>query len=37
MFNFEPAEFFEAEEEARQDVKVDFSRPAPTTPSAPTT
>jgi LemA protein len=33
-FNFEPAEFFEAEEEARQDVKVDFSRPAaPTTPA----
>ena len=29
MFNFEPAEFFEAEEEARQDVKVDFST-APT-------
>ncbi len=26
MFNFDPAEFFEAEEEARQDVKVDFSR-----------
>jgi LemA protein len=25
MFNFEPAEFFEAEEEARQDVRVDFS------------
>ena len=25
MFNFEPAEFFEAEEGARQDVKVDFS------------
>jgi LemA protein len=37
MFNFEPAEFFEAEEEARQDVKVDFSRPAPTTPGTPTT
>jgi len=35
MFNFEPAEFFEAEEEARQDVKVDFSRPAaPTTPAS---
>ena len=26
MFNFDPAEFFEAEEEARQDVKVDFSK-----------
>jgi LemA protein len=26
MFNFEAAEFFQAEEEARQDVKVDFSR-----------
>jgi len=25
MFNFEPAEFFETEEGARQDVKVDFS------------
>jgi len=25
MFNFEPAEFFEVEEGARQDVKVDFS------------
>jgi LemA protein len=37
MFNFEAAEFFEAEEEARQDVKVDFSRSAPTTPSTPTT
>ena len=36
MFNFEAAEFFEAEEEARQDVKVDFSRPAPTTPGTPT-
>jgi LemA protein len=35
MFNFEAAEFFEAEEEARQDVKVDFSRPAtPTTPAS---
>ena len=37
MFNFEAAEFFEAEEEARQDVKVDFSRSAPTTPSTPAT
>ena len=25
MFNFLPSEFFEAEEEARQDVKVSFS------------
>jgi LemA protein len=37
MFNFEAAEFFEAEEEARQDVKVDFSRPAPTAPGTPST
>ena len=29
MFNFEPAEFFEAEESAREDVKVSFSTPAP--------
>ena len=27
MFNFEAAEFFEAEEEARQDVRVSFSAP----------
>jgi LemA protein len=27
MFGFQPAEFFEAEEEARQDVKVSFSTP----------
>jgi LemA protein len=34
IFNFEPSEFFEAEEEARQDVKVDFARPAaPSTPA----
>ncbi|HEY8172600.1 MAG TPA: LemA family protein [Dehalococcoidia bacterium] len=32
MFNFEPAEFFEAEEEARQDVQVSFSTPPATTP-----
>jgi LemA protein len=32
MFNFEPAEFFEAEEEARQDVHVSFSTPPATTP-----
>jgi len=37
MFNFEAAEFFEAEEEARQDVKVDFSRPEPAAPGTPTT
>jgi len=29
MFNFKPAEFFEAEEEAREDVKVSFSTPQP--------
>jgi LemA protein len=34
MFGFKPEEFFEAEEEARQDVKVSFS---PTPPAAPTT
>jgi LemA protein len=28
MFNFEPAEFFEAEEGAREDVQVSFSAPA---------
>jgi LemA protein len=33
MFNFEPAEFFEAEEEAREDVRVSFSNP-PATPPA---
>jgi LemA protein len=27
MFGFQPAEFFEAEEEAREDVKVSFSTP----------
>jgi LemA protein len=30
MFNFQPAEFFEAEEEARQDVTVSFSTPPAT-------
>ncbi len=30
MFNFEPAEFFEAEEEARQDVNVSFATPPAT-------
>ena len=29
MFNFEPAEFFEAEGEAREDVQVSFSTPQP--------
>jgi LemA protein len=37
MFGFQPAEFFEAEAEAREDVHVSFSTPpaAPTTPSTP--
>lgn len=30
MFNFEPAEFFEAEDEARQDVSVSFATPPAT-------
>ena len=34
MFGFQPSEFFEAEEQAREDVKVSFSPPPP---SAPTT
>jgi LemA protein len=34
MFNFEPAEFFEAEEEAREDVKVSFANPPATPPAA---
>jgi LemA protein len=33
MFGFQPAEFFEAEEGARADVKVSFS-PAPPAPSS---
>jgi LemA protein len=33
MFGFQTEEFFEAEEEARQDVRVDFSVP-PTSPAA---
>jgi LemA protein len=33
MFNFEPEEFFEAEDEARQDVRVSFERPPVTPPS----
>ncbi len=35
MFGFQPSEFFEAEEEAREDVKVSFTTPAPP-PAAPT-
>jgi LemA protein len=34
MFSFKPEEFFEAEEEARQDVKVSFATP-PAAPPAP--
>ncbi|HEY7801587.1 MAG TPA: LemA family protein [Dehalococcoidia bacterium] len=37
MFGFKPAEFFEAEDTARQDVKVDFSTTPPATPPQPTT
>ena len=35
MFNFEPAEFFEAEDEARQDVQVSFANPPAVPPAAP--
>jgi LemA protein len=35
MFNFEAAEFFEAEEEAREDVRVSFATAAPSAPSDP--
>jgi len=35
MFGFKPEEFFQAEEEARQDVKVSFSTPSATPPAAP--
>jgi LemA protein len=35
MFNFEPEEFFEAEDEARQDVQVSFANPPATPPAAP--
>jgi LemA protein len=40
MFNFEPFEFFEAEEGAREEVQVSFSAPSapstpPSTPSTP--
>ena len=36
-FNFSPFEFFEAEQAAREDVKVSFTTPASPTPPAPTT
>jgi LemA protein len=35
MFGFKPEEFFEAEEEARQDVKVSFAAAPPAAPPAP--
>jgi LemA protein len=37
MFNFQPEEFFEAEEQAREDVRVSFapSAPAASTPAGP--
>jgi LemA protein len=35
MFGFQPSEFFEAEDEAREDVKVSFTTPAP--PPTPAT
>ena len=35
MFGFKPEEFFQAEEEARQDVKVSFAPAPPATPPAP--
>jgi len=34
MFGFQPEEFFEAEDEARQDVKISFSPPAAPSPPA---
>jgi LemA protein len=34
MFGFQPEEFFEAEEEARQDVRVDFGTNRPAAPAA---
>lgn len=37
MFGFQASEFFEAEEEARQDVKVSFTTPAATPPATPPT
>jgi LemA protein len=35
MFNFQPEEFFEAEEGAREDVHVSFAPPPPAAPSTP--
>jgi LemA protein len=35
MFNFQPEEFFEAEEEAREDVRVSFATPPGGLPPAP--
>jgi len=35
IFGFKPEEFFQAEEEARQDVKVSFSAPTAPTPPPP--
>ena len=35
MFGFQPVEFFEAEEEARQDVNVSFATPPTAPPAAP--
>ena len=35
MFGFQPSEFFEAEEVAREDVKVSFATPPATPPAAP--
>ncbi len=35
MFGFQPSEFFEAEEEAREDVKVSFTTPTTPTPPPP--
>lgn len=37
MFNFEPAEFYEAEEAAREDVRVSFGNDAAPPPASPTT
>jgi LemA protein len=37
MFGFKREEFFEAEEEAREEVRVDFSREEPAAPAAPAT
>jgi len=37
MFGFKDEEFFEAEEEARQDIRVSFAAPPAATPAAPPT